>query len=103
MLTRPGYPIQPPTPDECVIKSVAWRGHWKEVSFECGAPALKLPRSACVSKGDRVRRGDGEAWVRCHNGEARLLPTYVAREQFAVGGLSLELLVKEITEAEEFT
>lgn len=61
-----------------------------------------LPRSACVSKGDEVALGADGAHVVCENGSIRILPTYTAVEKVSVGSLSLELVVKEITEADEF-
>lgn len=83
------------------VKRVAWRGHLKEIFFEEGR-SLKLPRSACVSTGDLVELGADGAWVLCKNARARLLPAYAARERLLVGSMDLELLVKEITEPEEF-
>jgi len=41
-------------------------------------------------------------WVVCQNGSAQVLPIYTAIEELIVGGTRLELIIKEITEAEEF-
>lgn len=94
-------PIQRFT-DSHTVKKVAWRGHLKEIFFEDASSSLLLPRSSCVSTGDRIEFDTDGARVPCKNGEAQLLPTYAAREHLSVGSLKLELLVKEITEQEEF-
>jgi hypothetical protein len=83
------------------VSEIRWRGEVKEVAFVDGTPALHLPRSACVTRGDHVVVDDGGARVVCENGSAQLLPLYVARERLQVGGLELEFVIKEITEAEE--
>jgi len=61
---------------------------------------LRVPLSACVMKGDRVRLNCTSAWVLCQNGEARIARPYVAREVLEIGHMSLDLLVKEVTEEE---
>jgi hypothetical protein len=83
------------------VRRVAWRNHLKEVFLEDGSSVM-LPRSACLSKGDDVMLAEDGAHVVCKNGSIRILPTYTAVEKVSVGSLSLELVVKEITEAEEF-
>jgi ABC-type lipoprotein export system ATPase subunit/GNAT superfamily N-acetyltransferase len=84
------------------VGRVVWHSHLKSIFFEDGTSKLDLPRSACVSLGDSVEIVDGEAWVRCKNGKVQILPTYLARERISIGGLDLEFVIKEITEAEEF-
>jgi site-specific DNA recombinase len=83
------------------VRRVAWRQHLKELFLDDGS-RVKLPRSACVSSGDSVVLDEGGSYVLCKNGSARILPTYVALERVSVGSLNLELVVKEITELEEF-
>jgi GNAT superfamily N-acetyltransferase len=41
------------------------------------------------------------AWVICHNGRVQILQPYTARETLPLGGLRIEVLVKEITEPGE--
>lgn len=84
-----------------LVERVAWRKHLKEIFLEDGS-SIKLPRSACVSDGDRVVLDEDGAQVSCENGTIRILPTYAAVEKVSVGSLDLELVVKEITESEEF-
>jgi hypothetical protein len=83
------------------VRRVAWRQHLKELFLDDGS-RVKLPRSACVSSGDSVVLDEGGSYVLCKNGSARILPTYAALERVSVGSLNLELVVKEITELEEF-
>lgn len=82
------------------VARVAWRKHLKEIFLEDGS-GIRLPRSACVSKGDEVVLDQGGAHVVCENGMARILPTYSALEKVSAGSLDLELVFKEITEPEE--
>ncbi len=84
------------------VTSVVWKGHIKRLTLQPGQKFLFVPLSACASKGDRIRLVDGEAWVECQNGEAQFLQPYLAREMLTVGGFQLEMLIKEITETEEF-
>lgn len=84
-----------------MVEKVAWRKHLKEIFLEDGL-RIKLPRSACVSDGDSIVLDEDGAQVSCENGAIRILPTYAAVEKVSVGSLDLELVVKEITESEEF-
>lgn len=85
-----------------LVKRVIWRDHLKEVFLSTSASSIFVPRSACVSKGDRVVVDRSDAWVKCKDGLARIRPSYVARETLSLGNLELELVTKEITEPEEF-
>lgn len=82
------------------VKRVAWRDHLKEIVLDDDS-RIKVSRSACVSDGDEVTLSADGAHVVCKNGLARILPIYSAVEKVSVGSLDLELVFKEITEAEE--
>ena len=69
--------------------------------LEPGGVQLDVPLSACVGKGDKVRFGNGEAWVPCKNGLCQILPLFVACDTLRLGSSNIELLVKEISEPEE--
>lgn len=84
------------------VSSVGWKGHIKRLTLQPDGQQLVVPLSACVSQGDRVRVGHGSAWVLCQNGAAQLLPPYVARETLHLGGSRLQILIKEITDPEEY-
>lgn len=73
------------------VTSVNWKGCLKQLTLSSGEHSLRVPRSACVTKGDLVKLIDNAAWVICRNGEAQILPPYVARTQLTVGGLQIEL------------
>ena len=85
-----------------IVKKVIGKQHLKQVSLTKSAKTLLLPRSACVSKRDSVEFTEDKAWVICKNGKATIFPWYTALEKLSVGGLTLEFLIKEITEPEEF-
>src|SRR2546425_1026480 len=79
-----------------------WRDHLKEIRFQESGRVLVVPRSACVTQGDGVFFTRDGAFAQCENGTVQLSPSYLARERIAVGRFTLGLLVKEITEADEF-
>jgi ABC-type ATPase with predicted acetyltransferase domain len=85
------------------VAGVEWRGHLKEIRLAKPALPLLLPRSACVSVGDYVVITPDRITVPCRNGDALLYPPYAARETVLVGNVSLDVLIKEITEEEEFS
>jgi len=84
------------------VVSVKPEGHLKKIRLEPCGLSLAIPHSACVGQGDAVKLGNGEAWVVCANGLAQFVPVFVARERLALGDLKIELLIKEITEPEEY-
>lgn len=84
------------------VETVSWRGHLKRITFAGGRDYLDVPRSSCVTTGDRVELQGRRASVICQNGQTQLLPIYAAREHLRVGSVNLELIIKEITGPEEF-
>lgn len=82
------------------VLSIAWKGHHKVANLG-GNKKLELPRSACVTGGECILLNSHEAYVRCHDGVAQLLPSYVAVETINLGSIRLELIIKEITTADE--
>ena len=64
-----------------------------------------VSRSACVTKGDTLEFGiDKTVYVRCKNGDkrAKILPFYSVPDDIQLGNLTIPVLVKEITEPEEY-
>lgn len=98
--TRSRQPNQKATRQQ-VVKAIKLCKPLKEIYLDDGTTLL-LPRSAWVSEGDHVELTEDSAWVVCKNGLSQIFPSYAAREQLRVGGLDLEILIKEITEPEEF-
>ena len=83
------------------VASVSWKGHVKRLRLEPGTTWLDVPRSACLTKGDRVLQDHNKIWVPCDNGMCQILPSYAAPVSLTLGGLTLDVLVKEITDADE--
>src|SRR6266487_6401823 len=84
------------------VEKVTRRAHDKELALSDSQRLLRVPLSACVTKGDRVKLNCASAAVVCRNGDAQISLPYVAREELPIGRLHFELLIKEITEAEEW-
>lgn len=89
---------------------IAWNGrknpcksiYLQSRRYERDVPSLTLPRSACVTKGDIFQVEDGSISVCCRNGQAQVLPIYSASDILQLGQLTLPVLIKEITEPEEY-
>src|SRR3982750_4797517 len=90
------------TQNSSIVASVVWKGHVNRIRVEPDSRLFTLPLSACVSKGDKVRIQEGDAWVICKNGESKFLRPYFEWETLELGSLKLEVAVKEITEKEEY-
>ena len=86
---------------ELSIASVTWKGHTKRLRLEPGPIWLDVPRSACLTKGDRVLQEHNKVWVPCDNGICQVLPSYASPVSLRLGGLRLDVLIKEITDADE--
>lgn len=84
------------------VVSVSWKGHYKRLRLEPGKYYLNVPLSACVSQNDQIILADGAVSVICKYGEAKLLPVYAERELLNLGGLGIDIVVKEITELDEY-
>lgn len=83
------------------VATVNWKGHRKRLRLEPGGLLLDVPLSSCVTKGDRVRCDSGDVWVIGKNGDCKILQPYIVPDVVNLGGVQLEVLVKEVTEGEE--
>ena len=95
------------------VKNVRWKGHYKKLSMVLEehdntvtkdweeTRYLDVPLSACVSKGDTAFVDGQRIFVRCQNGNAQLSPAYIWKDKLSVGGLEVDMLIKEITQADE--
>ena len=65
---------------------------------------LTVPRSACVTKGDILEFTNKTVYVQCKNGSkgAKIQPSYSESDSIQLGNLLIPVLVKEITEPEEY-
>lgn len=87
---------------EYYVDSVRWKGHLKKVRLIPNNIILNVPLSACLSNGDRICIEDSNAWVLCKNGKAKFLEPFSARERLKVGTQPFDVVIKEITEADEY-
>ena len=92
-LESPGFAFQ--------VATVHWKGYRKRLRLEPGELMLDVPLSACVTKGDQVRCESGDVWVIGKNGDCKILQPYIVSDVLNLGGVQLEVLVKEVTEDEE--
>lgn len=92
-----------PAGEQDRVRSVSWHGHLKHLCFQRHSSPLIVPRSASVSKGDLVAFTGSEMSVNCSNGQAVISPAYVALEHLQIGNLSLDFVIKEITEQDEWS
>lgn len=99
----PREPKDAPERRQATVRTVTWRGHLKHLRFGHRSSPLVVPRSACVSKGDPIVFSGPQVSVACKNGSAKIAPAYVALERLEIGNLSLEFVIKEITETDEWT
>ena len=83
------------------VATVNWKGHSKRLRLEPGRVMLDVPLSACVTRGDHVRFESGDAWTIGKNGDCKILQPYVVADVVNLGGVKVEVLVKEVTEHEE--
>lgn len=83
------------------VATVNWKGYKKRLRLEPGGQMLDVPLSACVTKGDQVRAEAGDVWVIGKNGDCKILHPYIVPDMVNLGGVELEVLVKEVTEDDE--
>lgn len=66
----------------------------KAISFD-------LAISSCVDRSNNVNINDSNITVKCKNGVTQIHPSYCEKEITKIGGYSIELLIKEITDSDE--
>ena len=66
----------------------------KAISFD-------LAISSCVDRSNKVVINDSNITVKCKNGVTQIHPSYCKKEITKIGGYSIELLIKEITDSDE--
>ncbi len=94
--------LSSPAPLELFVASVSWKGHVKRLRLEPGSTSLDVPRSACLKKGDKLLKEQNKISVPCDNGSCQILPIYASSATLSLGGLQLPVLIKEITDADEY-
>ncbi len=83
------------------VAAVNWRAHTKRLRLNPGGQNLDVPLSACVTQGDHVRFESGDVWMIGKNGDCKILQPYAESDVVKLGGVQIEVLVKEVTDHEE--
>ncbi len=99
--TRDRTPLHSQARREMSVASVTWRGHVKRLRLEPGPVWLDVPRSACLTTDDLILQEGTKAWVPCDTGRCQILPSFASPISLTLGGLRLDVLIKEITDAHE--
>ncbi len=99
---------------ECIqrytVENVKWKGHLKTLTIKQNSAItseldvtnnLVVPLSACVSDSDNLLVSGPRVYVQCQNGIAQITPPYVSKCRLSVGGIEIDALVKEVTQADE--
>lgn len=86
---------------EYTCRSIRWENGQKFIKLVPSNIEVALPLSACISEKDIVTFDGVTLRVKCKNGCAQLLPSYLSRDTLRIGGRDLDIVVKEITTNEE--
>ena len=84
------------------IKKFTSKNKYKELILS-DANSFNLTYSSCVDKQNKVFKKHADLFITCKNGDVQIFPTYCQKDEIAIGGLSIELLVKEITDESELS
>jgi ABC-type dipeptide/oligopeptide/nickel transport system ATPase subunit/GNAT superfamily N-acetyltransferase len=84
------------------VKRIKFCGYSKEVQLNTGE-VLSVSTSTCVDENSIIEENDNQKFVRCYNGLVPLSQAFKKKERLAIGGLSIDIIVKEITTAKEVT
>ncbi len=89
-------------PQRYTVTSINRKEYYKRLRLDSGKLYLDVPLSACVSQNDQIILVDETVSVVCKQGYATLLPIYLAKETLRLGDLEVDLVIKEITEDDEY-
>jgi ABC-type ATPase with predicted acetyltransferase domain len=62
---------------------------------------LNLPYSTCIDKDCKIIHKPSNLFIECINGDIQIFPTYCKKDKISIGGFSIDLLIKEITDEDE--
>src|ERR1700676_761577 len=82
------------------IKKFKSQNKYKELILT-SSDSFNLTYSSCVDKGNKVFQRQSDLFIECKNGNVKIFPTYCQKDKINIGGLSIELLIKEITDESE--
>jgi hypothetical protein len=84
------------------IASISWRGQLKRLKLCENNIFIDVPLSACVTKKDKLRITSSSIDVICKNGYVSIYPFYTEQEILNIGAVESEVLIKEITDSNEY-
>lgn len=84
-----------------IVKKIRFNRGYKNVVLGNGQE-LVLPSSSCVDKNCMVFEHNSDLFIDCKNGKTKISPVYCVEDEIKVEGLSLEIVVKEITDEHEY-
>ncbi|OWP57532.1 MAG: hypothetical protein B2I17_00095 [Thermoplasmatales archaeon B_DKE] len=77
-------------------------GLYKKIKLNETGGSFRVPLSACVSEGDLIEISKNKVYTVCKNGLAQIFPYYVSKKNLERDGLEIDIIFKEITDADEF-
>lgn len=82
------------------IKSLKFKNGYKELILTNNRSYI-LPKSTCIDKNNTLHYKNGKLLIDCNNGDIQIYPPYCMKEKIKIGGFSIEILIKEITDESE--
>ncbi|MBI3137853.1 MAG: GNAT family N-acetyltransferase [Sphingobacteriales bacterium] len=82
------------------IKKLTSKYKYKEVTLT-KKDSFDLTYSSCIDKESVIIQKKSKLFVECKNGQVQVFPTYCKKDEIHIGGLSIDLLIKEITDDAE--
>lgn len=99
-MERSGAEVMIKNGEKLKVKSLVSHGKYKLLTLK-KSESYSLCYSSCVDSSSRLIKNDSNIFVECKNGNVQIFPTYCNREVIKIGGLSIEVLIKEITDEQE--
>ncbi|MGC4036050.1 MAG: GNAT family N-acetyltransferase [Chitinophagaceae bacterium] len=82
------------------ITKLTSKNKYKELTLS-NKDFFLLPYSTCIDKDCTIYEKQSNLFVGCKNGGVKIFPTYCKKDEIGIGGFSIELLIKEITDEDE--
>jgi len=84
----------------CTVQKVTSKLKYKEVLLD-NKRIITIPSSSCVDIDNKVKEIESNLFVECKNGDVKIYPAFCEKDRIEIGGFTIELLIKEITDDEE--
>lgn len=82
------------------VKKLKSKNTYKELTLN-NALSYVIPYSSCIDRDCTVLIDNSKLSVECRNGNTIIFPTYCKKAQVKIGGFSIDILIKEITDQQE--